>query len=54
MLKQNNPTKENYLKPQCEIIITEAEGFICTSNVNVSSTKIQEFEDGGSCDISVF
>lgn len=56
MKNLKNSTKEIYIKPECEIVNTENEGLICTSGdkVNVSNTKINDYEDGGSCDISVF
>ncbi|MCF2594077.1 hypothetical protein I6E11_09835 [Bacteroides caecigallinarum] len=56
MKNLKNSTKEVYIKPECETINTETEGLICTSGdkVNVSNTKINDYEDGGSYNISVF
>ena len=58
MLKQNDSTKESYLRPESEVIIIKLEGFLCESSgnaqINVSSTKIHDFDDGGSFDVTVF
>ena len=55
MLKQNDSTKESYLRPESEVIIIELESVILNnSRINVSSTKIHDFDDGGSFDVTVF
>lgn len=55
MLKQNDSTKESYLRPESEVIIIELESVILNnSETNVISTKIHDFDDGGSFDITVF
>lgn len=58
MLKQNDSTKESYLRPESEVIIIKLEGFLCGSSgnaqINVISTTIHGFDDGGTSDITVF
>ena len=55
MLKQNDSTKESYLRPESEVIIIELESVILNnSGMNVISTTIHGFDDGGSSDITVF
>lgn len=58
MLKQNDSTKESYLRPESEVIIIKLEGFLCGSGgnnrMNVISTTIHGFDDGGTSDITVF
>lgn len=54
MLKQNDSTKESYLRPESEVIIIELESVILNNSVSVISTKIHGFDDGGTYDITVF
>ncbi len=58
MLKQNDSTKESYLRPESEVIIIELESVILNnsdnSEINAISTKIYGFDDGGTFDITVF
>ena len=55
MLKQNDSTKESYLRPESEVIIIELESVILNnSEINVISTTIHGFDDGGSSEITVF
>ncbi len=55
MLKQNDSTKESYLRPESEVIIIELESVILNnSGINAISTKIYGFDDGGTFDITVF
>lgn len=55
MLKQNDSTKESYLRPESEVIIIELESVILNnSRINVISTTIHDFDDGGTSDITVF
>lgn len=58
MLKQNDSTKESYLRPESEVIIIELESVILNNSgndkMNAISTTIHGFDDGGTSYITVF
>lgn len=53
MLKQNDSTKESYLRPESEVIIIELESVILNNSVIISAT-VHGFEDGGTSNITLF